>query len=148
MTANSAADTAANTARFLASDNTSGICPQALDYLQQANAADEPSYGEDEWTARARKALGDLFETDCDVFFVFNGTAANSLALASLCQPYQSVICHELAHIHSDECAAPEFFSNGAKLLPLAGAEGRLTPDAVDATARQRHDPHVPRARA
>src|SRR5699024_7121161 len=112
------------------------------------NTADDAAYGDDEWTARACKAMRDLFETDCDVFFVFNGTAANSLALATLCQPYQSVICHEYAHIYSDECAAPEFFSNGAKLLPLPGAAGRLSPDAVDALARQRHDPHVPRARA
>ena len=63
-----------------------------------------------------------LFETDCDVYFVFNGTAANSLALASLCQSYHSVVCHELAHVETDECGAPEFFSNGSKLLPAPGA--------------------------
>ena len=60
---------------------------------------------------------GDLFENDCEVFFVFNGTAANSLALASLCQSYHSIICSTTAHVETDECGAPEFFSNGTKLL-------------------------------
>src|SRR5699024_5190231 len=134
--------------RFLASDNTSGICPPALEYLQRANVADAPSYGDDAWTARAKAAIRDLFETDCEVFFVFNGTAANSLALATLCRPYQGVICHELSHIHSDECAAPEFFAGGMKLLPLAGTSGRLTPAAVAAKAGHVDEPHAPRARA
>lgn len=143
-----ATDDGANEPRFFASDNTSGICPQALEYMQRANAADAASYGEDGWTARARTAMQELFETDCDVFFVFNGTAANSLALASMCQPYQSLICHELSHIGTDECAAPEFFSNGCKLLPVAGESGRLPPTAVAATAARRHDPHMPRTKA
>ena len=66
-----------------------------------------------------------LFETDCEVYFVFNGTAANSLALASLCQSYHSVICCDQAHVETDECGAPEFFSNGSKLLVAASAHGQ-----------------------
>jgi threonine aldolase len=83
----------------------------------------------------------ELFETDCEVYFVFNGTAANSLALASLCQSYHSVICSDQAHVETDECGAPEFFSNGSKLLAAASADGKLTPNSIRelATKRQRH---------
>ena len=87
-----------------ASDNYSGICPQAWKAMAEANGSDEPAYGEDRWTQRAADGLRGLFDTDCDVFFVFNGTAANSLALASMGQSFHSVICHELAHIETDEC--------------------------------------------
>lgn len=131
--------------RFLASDNTSGVCPQALDYWLQANATDDLAYGNDGWTTRTCDAFRELFETDCEVFFVFNGTAANSLALASLCQPYHSVICHELAHIETDECGGPEFFSNGSKLLSVAGEAGRVTPEGIDATVTRRSDIHYPK---
>lgn len=137
-----------NAPRFLASDNTSGMCPEALEYLQRANVADGMSYGDDDWTTRAKDAIRELFETDCDIFFVFNGTAANSLSLATLCQPYQSVICHELAHINTDECAAPEFFSNGSKLLALPGQAGRMTAEAIETVAARRSDVHAPRPKA
>ena len=132
-------------ARYLASDNTSGLCPEAMDYLARANVADDLAYGNDAWTTAASDGFRDLFETDCEVFFVFNGTAANSLALASLCQSYHSVICHELAHIETDECGGPEFFSNGSKLLTVAGDNGRITPEGIEATVTRRGDIHYPR---
>ena len=100
-----------------ASDNYSGICPEAWAAMAEANRGHERAYGDDQWTARASDQFRELFETDCEVFFAFNGTAANSLALASLCQSYHSVICAETAHVETDECGAPEFFSNGSKLL-------------------------------
>ena len=134
--------------QHFASDNYAGICPEALAALQAANAGHAPAYGEDEWTQRVSDRLRDLFETDCDVYFVFNGTAANSLALASLCQSYQSVICHEIAHVDTDECGAPEFFSNGSKLLPARGDNGKLTVDAVRELITRRDDIHYPRPRA
>ncbi|ANF58585.1 threonine aldolase family protein [Halotalea alkalilenta] len=134
--------------RFLASDNTSGICPQALEYLLAANRGDVPAYGNDDWTARASNRFRELFETDCEVFFVFNGTAANSLALATLCQPYQSVICHQLAHIETDECGGPEFFSNGAKLLSVPGDDGKVAPLDVERMVVRRRDIHYPQPRA
>ena len=86
-------------------------------------------------------AFRKLFETDCEVYFVFNGTAANSLALASLCQSFHSVICSDQSHVETDECGAPEFFSNGSKLLVASSPEGKLTPDAIRelATKLQRH---------
>ena len=84
--------------RQFASDNYSGVCPEAWAAMAEANAGHEVSYGNDAWTQRASDALRDVFETDCEVFFVFNGTSANSLSLATLCQPYHSILCHELAH--------------------------------------------------
>ncbi|WP_245977636.1 threonine aldolase family protein [Kushneria sinocarnis] len=131
--------------RFLASDNTSGICPEAMETLLEANASDDLAYGNDRWTQLASDRFRELFETDCEVFFVFNGTAANSLALASMCQSYHSVICHQLAHIETDECGGPEFFSNGSKLLNVGGDNGRITPSGIATTVTRRGDIHYPR---
>ncbi|KXV67416.1 threonine aldolase [Acetobacter malorum] len=131
-----------------ASDNYAGICPEALAAMQDANQGYVPAYGEDIWTTRAADAFRTLFEKDCDVFFAFNGTAANALALASLCQSYNSVICSALAHVETDECGAPEFFSNGSKLLPAPTQGGKLTPDAIRTLATGRTDIHFPKPRA
>ena len=92
------------------SDNTAAICPESWAALAEANAEEAASYGDDKWTRRASERVREIFETDCEVFFVFNGTAANSLALAQLCRSFHSVICHEHSHIETDECGAPEFF--------------------------------------
>jgi len=105
------------------------------------------SYGDDPWTGRACDALREFFETDCEVFFVFTGTAANSLALASLCHSYHSVICHETAHVETDECGASEFFSNGTKLLTVGGPHGKVDPDEVEHTVKKRSDIHYPKRR-
>lgn len=136
-----------NTKYHFASDNTSGLCPEAWDALHEADAGFAPSYGTDTYTERACALFRDFFETDCEVFFVFNGTAANSLALASLCQSYHSVIAHNAAHVETDECGAPEFFSNGTKLLLGEGTGGRLTPASVEALITKRNDIHYPRPR-
>lgn len=130
-----------------ASDNYAGICPEAWAALERANAGSAIAYGDDEWTERAADRLRALFDTACEVFFVFNGTAANSLALASLCQSYHSVICAASAHVETDECGAPEFFSNGSKLLVAPGEGGKLTPAAVRALATSRSDIHFPKPR-
>ncbi|HLQ43426.1 MAG TPA: beta-eliminating lyase-related protein, partial [Planctomycetaceae bacterium] len=111
--------------RQFASDNYSGICPEAWEAMARANQGHSPAYGDDEWTDKASDLLRDLFETDCEVFFAFNGTASNALALSALCQSYHSILCHELAHAETDECGAPEFFSNGSKILLMSGEEGR-----------------------
>ncbi|WNZ21995.1 low specificity L-threonine aldolase [Leptolyngbya sp. NK1-12] len=128
-----------------ASDNYSGICPEALDYMLKANYGSAPAYGDDYWTQRAADQFRELFQTDCEVFFVFNGTAANSLALAALCQSYHSVVCHETAHIETDECGAPEFASNGSKLLLGKGENGKLTPAAIETIVQKRTDIHYPK---
>lgn len=131
-----------------ASDNTAGICPEAWAALARANEDSQPSYGTDPWTERACELLRGVFEKpDAEIFFVFNGTAANSLALAALCQSYHSVICHDFAHVETDECGAPEFFSNGTKLLLGTGPNGKLTPEAVERLVLKRTDLHYPKPR-
>ena len=100
-----------------ASDNTAGICPEAWTALSEANTKYAPAYGEDEWTAKVCDRIRKIFEVDCDVYFVFTGTAANALGLAQLCQPFHGVICHERAHIQTDEGGATEFYTRGAKLF-------------------------------
>ncbi len=131
-----------------ASDNTAGICPEAWAALEEANQGFQPSYGDDPLTREACELFRQFFETDCDVYFVFTGTAANSLSLATLCQSYHSVIVHQAAHVETDECGAPEFFSNGSKLLLAPGENGKLDPVAVEKLFTGRRDLHFPRPRA
>ena len=135
----------ASSRRQFASDNYAGICPEAFAALAEANQGHEVSYGDDSWTAKASNLIRDVFETNCEVFFVFNGTSANSLALASLCQSYHSVLCHELAHIEDSECGAPEFFANGSKVLLLPGAHGKIDPKTIERAVHQRTDIHYPK---
>jgi threonine aldolase len=135
-------------AQQFGSDNYAGVCPEAWAAMEEANRGFAPAYGEDAWTERAANAFREMFETDCDVFFVFNGTAANSLALASLCQSYHSVICADTSHVETDECGAPEFFSNGSKLLVARSENGKMTPDSIHELATKRQDIHYPKPRA
>ena len=130
-----------------ASDNYAGICPEAWRATEAANRGHVSSYGDDPWTAGASDAFRELFEKDCEIYFVFNGTAANSLALASLCQSYHGVICCDSSHVETDECGAPEFFSNGSKLLVSQSAEGKLTPASIRELATKRQDIHYPKPR-
>jgi threonine aldolase len=119
-----------------ASDNNAGMCPEAAEALQRANAeAHAAGYGGDAWTERACDRMRALFETDCDVFFVFSGTAANALALAQLCRPYHAVITHAESHVASDEAGAVGFFSGGATLLTADTPLAKLTPKAVERLA-------------
>jgi threonine aldolase len=130
-----------------ASDNYAGICPEAWTAMEHANHGSAPAYGDDEWTRRGADAFRDLFDANCEVFFVFNGTAANALALSALCQSYHSVICSSSAHVETDECGAPEFFSNGSKLLVAETLSGKLTRRDVRVLAEGRSDIHFPKPR-
>ncbi len=130
-----------------ASDNTAGLCPEAWQALRAADQGACASYGDDAWTAEATNSIRGLLGAECDVYFVFNGTAANSLALAACCQSYHSVICADVAHVVTDECGAPEFFSNGTKLLPAKTVDGKVTPAEVERLVTQRHDLHYPKPR-
>ncbi|MRR38610.1 low specificity L-threonine aldolase, partial [bacterium] len=125
-----------------------GICPEAWQAMEAANRGYACSYGDDPWTERACGLLRDIFEADCEVFFVFNGTAANSLALASLCHSYNSIICHETSHVETDECGASEFFSNGTKILLVPGEHGKVDLEAVEHTVKRRVDIHYPKPKA
>ncbi|HXG11331.1 MAG TPA: low specificity L-threonine aldolase [Gemmataceae bacterium] len=128
--------------RQFASDTWAGLCPEAWEALQMANCGHAAAYGDDPWTARATALLREFFETDCTVFFVATGTAANSLALAALCQSYHSVICHADAHIQTDECGGPEYAARGIKLIAVSGRQGKLDPPTVRQAAGRRRDVH------
>jgi threonine aldolase len=130
------------------SDNTTAICPEAWAELQAANRDEAASYGDDRWTLRVCELVRETFETDCEVYFVSNGTAANSLALAQLCHPFHSIICHQHSHIETDECGAPEFFSGGSKLLPTHGANGKLDLAEVAAAIARQPELHSPKPHA
>jgi threonine aldolase len=132
-----------------ASDNTAGICPEAWNALAAANTGYAPSYGDDAWTQRACDLIRALFEhAEAQVFFVFNGTAANALGLAALCQSYHGVLCHAQSHVQTDECGAPEFFSHGAKLLTVDGSHAKLSPAAMLSVIERGHDLHSSKPRA
>jgi threonine aldolase len=139
---------AGNENHQFASDNTAAICPEALAALREANVGEAPSYGDDRWTAQGCERVRDVFETDCDVYLVFNGTAANALALAQLCQSFHSVVCHQHAHLQIDECGAPEFFTGGAKLLLVGGHDGKIDLGQAEAIVSEQHELHSHKPRA
>lgn len=134
--------------RHFASDNNAGMCPEVLAAMAEANQNHAPGYGDDPWTRRAEQLFRETFETDCEVFFVFNGTASNCLALWSLCESFHGVICHRHSHIETDECGAPGFFMHGVTLLPADTANGKLDEAAVRGACQTRHDFHAPQPRA
>jgi threonine aldolase len=115
------------------SDNAYGAAPEILAALAQANTGTDASYGEDAVTARVTARMCDVFEREVAVFPVITGTAANALSLATVSPPYGAIFCHAQSHIVLDECAAPEFFSGGAKLVGLKGAGAKITAAAVEA---------------
>ncbi len=113
------------------SDNAFGTSPEILDALARVNVGGAASYGADDVTTRLQKKFSEIFERDVAVFPVATGTAANSLALATLPPPYGAIYCHEFAHVNVDECGAPEMFTGGAKLVGLSGAGGKIDADAL-----------------
>jgi len=117
-----------------ASDNWAGAAPEILEAIAKANEGAAPSYGGDPFTEKAKARIAEIFEKDCAVYFVATGGAANGLALSVMTPPYGMILCHEESHVQMDECAGPEFFTGGAKLLPIAGDSGKLTPHAVKKT--------------
>lgn len=131
-----------------ASDNTAGICPEALAAIAAANDGRQPSYGDDAYTTEAKRRLAGVFETECDVFFVFNGTAANALVLAALCQRHHGILCHALSHVDTDECGAPEFFTGGSKVLPIDAPAAKLRPADLEPQMHRGHGAHFPKIRA
>jgi threonine aldolase len=119
--------------RNFGSDNVSPVCEPVLKAIEAANRGPTGSYGADEFTERLQVLASRVFETEVSIFPVATGTAANALALAQLSPPYGGIYCHDGAHIVTDECGAPEFFTGGAKLLGLPSATGKITPQALTA---------------
>lgn len=116
--------------RFL-SDNTASVSPEILQALQTVNHGLEHAYGEDPWSQRLDQVFGEFFEAEVRTFAVATGTAANSLALATITPPYGAIFAHEEAHVLRDECSAPEFFSGGARLISLGGQHGKISTDSL-----------------
>ena len=110
----------------LYSDNVAPVADEVLQALLALNHGTAPGYGADAVTARLETRFGELFETRVSVFPVATGTAANALSLSALAPPYGAVYCSDTGHIHDSECGATEFFSGGAKVLPLPASHGRL----------------------
>jgi threonine aldolase len=127
--------------RSFASDNNAGVHPAVLRAMAAANQGHVVGYGYDPHTASAVAKFQEHFGRDIEVFFVFNGTAANVLSLSALTQSYHAVICTEAAHIYTDECGAPEKFT-GCKLIPIAAPEGKLTLDSVKSVYHGIGDEH------
>lgn len=114
------------------SDNCSGAAPAVMAALLRANEGSAPSYGEDAIMARVRAQIRALFEApEATVYLVATGTAANALALAICCPPWGAIFAHRTAHVIMDECNAPEFYAHGARLLPVEGEGGKMTPETL-----------------
>lgn len=113
------------------SDNEGRAAEPILQAIIEANQGTAHAYAEDEWSRQMDKAFSEVFETDVRVLPLATGTAGNSIALAQMCPPWGSVVCHESAHINQDECGAPEFYNPGCKLAGLAGENGKLHVDSV-----------------
>jgi threonine aldolase len=124
-----------------ASDNHAGAHPEVLDALVAANVGHAGSYGADEWTKRAGAVFQKHFGSEARAWPVFNGSGANVTSMDALTRPYEAVICTETAHMHVDECGAPERVA-GVKLLPVATEHGKLSADQLDAWEPRRGDEH------
>lgn len=116
-----------------ASDTAAPVAPEAMAALQEANSGFVAGYGADAITARAGDLIRRMLDADAQVRFVASGTAANALALATLCAPFEAVLAHEHAHVRTDETGAPGFFGRGLGLIGLAGASGRIDPATLTA---------------
>jgi threonine aldolase len=117
--------------RGFASDNNAPVHPDIMEAMQRVNRDHTIGYGDDPWTTEAAARIAGLFGGEADVFFVFTGTGANVLALSSTLSPWHSVLCAGTAHIHEDECGAPERFT-GSKVIPLPQEHGKITPALVE----------------
>jgi threonine aldolase len=117
--------------RNFKSDNVSPVCDAIMAAINAANRGSMPSYGGDEFTQALQVIASEVFDTEVAIFPVTTGTAANALALSQLVAPYGAVYCHDAAHIVTDECGAPEFFTGGAKTMGLPAADGKIRPDQL-----------------
>ncbi|MGY0063757.1 threonine aldolase family protein [Streptomyces sp. LZ34] len=126
------------TSRIFSSDNVAGTSPEIIEAVTGAISGPALPYGADDSTATVRRRLSEIFERDVDVLLVSTGTAANALSLAALTPPWGSVLCHRDSHINNDECGAPEFYTAGAKLVPLGGDDAKIDPEELRAAARHK----------
>ena len=114
-----------------ASDNVYGASVEVMEAIAAANSGAQPSYGVDDYTKRAEQMFSEVFDHDVAVFLMATGTAANALGLSAITPSYRAVLCHTESHVMIDECAATEFYTGGAKLIPIWGDDGKITPDGL-----------------
>jgi threonine aldolase len=135
---------------YYGSDNQVGASEQVMQMLNTANDGYEHSYGEDKWTAQAVEELKKVFECDLVAFFVATGTAANTLALSCMVQPWEQILCHRHAHIFVDESTAVEQITGGARLMPVSMGSDKITPEHIKSYLQKSGDdiPHNPPAKA
>jgi threonine aldolase len=124
------------------SDNHSGVHPDILTTLQNVNEGYTIAYGNDPYTERALKQLKDIFGKQSEIFFVYNGTAANILGLKNVTSSFHSIYCAESAHLTVHECCGPESFI-GCKLVNIPTSDGKLTIDLVEPLVIGSGDPHM-----
>ena len=115
-----------------ASDNVAGACPEILDAIIKANDGIAPPYGNDEISGVLQEKFSKIFEKDVIVYPTASGTASNALALSAISPVFGNIYCHKFSHINVDECGAPEFYTGGAKLIPLTGIDGKITSDELE----------------
>ncbi|MGZ6018475.1 MAG: beta-eliminating lyase-related protein [Phenylobacterium sp.] len=125
------------------SDNTAPVAPEAMEALLAANQGFEASYGADALTAQASDLIRQMLDADAEVRFVASGTAANAIALAALCKPFEAVLVHEHAHAATDETGAPGFFGHGLGMIPLPGADGKIDAAAIAIALAEPESGHV-----
>lgn len=140
------ADMPAPPAHYFASDNAAGAHTVALDAIRAANEGSAVAYGADPWSASAIAAIRGLFDCPAEVLFTYGGTGGNVVALGSLADPHEAIVCTSSAHIHVDECGAPERIA-GTKLFPVVTPEGKLRPEDVESYLPYLGDPHHPQPR-
>ena len=125
------------------SDNVTCACPEVIDALIEANTGIAESYGDDKWSLTLKNKLSEVFETDVEVFLTVSGTASNALALSALAPVFGKIYCHELSHINTDECGAPELFTGGAKLNTMKSSNGRIQASELSVIIRGLGNVHV-----
>ena len=132
------------------SDNQTGASSTVLEMMAVANQGYTQGYGKDQWTKQAIDGLKQNFECELEAYFVATGTAANTLALSCLVQPWEAILCHHQAHILLDESTAPELFTGGARMVPISNGSGKITPEHLDSYFRTAGNelPHNPQAAA
>ncbi len=128
---------------LFASDNVTSACPEVMDALIEANSGIASAYGDDEWSSILKTKLSEVFETEVEVYLAVTGTASNALALSALAPVFGKIYCHELSHINTDECGAPELFTGGAKLNPMKSVNGRIQADELAGIVRGSGNVHV-----
>jgi threonine aldolase len=132
--------------RSFASDNYAGVHPEIMEAIVRANSEHAPSYGNDAVTRRTTALFKDIFGEPCEVYFVYNGTAANTLGLAALTKRFNAILCSEWAHINVDESTAPELFT-GCKLVGVPAVHGKIYPEQVEEKIHRIGDPHHPQVK-